>query len=80
MHEGQLGAVANSQPRPYFSIHSEVLPEKCLTKHRRSVDCSRTRRPAGFATDVRTYWTCPGPFEGLFLADCNGCDDQSFFY
>jgi hypothetical protein len=22
---------------------------------------------------------CPQPFEGLFLAECNGCDEQSFF-
>jgi hypothetical protein len=78
IHEGQLGVVANSLPRPYFSIHSEELPHKCLTKHKRSVDCNRfyTFSPT-FGTE--THWVCPEPFDGLFLVDCNGCDEQSFF-
>jgi hypothetical protein len=74
IHKGQLGAVANSQPRPYFSVHSEAFPDKCLMKQKRSVDCNRWYTILGQSARL-----CPQPFEGLFLAECNGCDEQSFF-
>jgi hypothetical protein len=78
IHEGQLGEVVNSKPRLYFSIHSEVLPDKCLTKHRWTVDCNLSHKFHRTWTDDIVQ-LCPEPFEGLFLADCNGCDEQSFF-
>jgi hypothetical protein len=78
IHEGQLGVVANSFPRPYFSIHSEELPDKCLTKHTRSVDCNRFYSDHSSSATV-THWVCPQAFEGLFLVDCNGLDERSFF-
>jgi hypothetical protein len=73
MHDGQLGLFVNSQLRPYFSIHSEAFPHKCLTKHTRSAECIRS---TVFAFD---FTSCREPFQGLFLADCNGCNEQSFF-
>jgi hypothetical protein len=73
MHEGQIGMVVNSQPRPYFSIHSEQLPNKCLTKNPRWVPCVKVDGFFAYAEE------CPEQIQGLLLADCNGCADQSFY-
>jgi hypothetical protein len=71
MHEGQLQVLADSQTYPYFSIHSEAFPDKCLTAHIRSVPNNKIvyyYREQDFT-----------PFEALFLTDCNGCNKQSFY-
>jgi hypothetical protein len=74
IHKGQLGVLANDMPRPYFSIHSEAYPGKCLTKHTRSLKPHIMESAFGLIP-----YNPITPFEAVFLVDCNGCSKQSFF-